>query len=369
MSKKRSQPKQEDIVESIKKIAQDIWNSIQEMQAPEMSMPVRNLQNVDYDKEKGYFTLLDKEKIRTLTATTIKTFAQTLLMLSLSKNLVLSDDLSTKREVYYIAYNWGDAAFKDQPESDAVMEDVEAMLGQTREHLGFIAGEKAGVVAGDLVVVDIDSETKQPIEIDCRKFGTGSYSIPSIVEHFSFKTSAKFILAIEVVGAFERLNKHKYWKTANCIIIGMGGVPTRSTRRFIRKLADEHNIPVYVFTDGDPYGYGSIYRTLKVGSGNAAHVNEFFCVPQAKFIGVTPQDIIDYKLPTHKLKDVDVKKIKDLIKNDPFIKQHKEWQRALEHLAQMKVRVESQAFAAHSLNYVIDTYLPQKLADPSKWLP
>ena len=43
-----------------------------------------------------------------------------------------------------------------------------------------------------------------------------------------------------------------------------------------------------------------------------------FCVPQAKFLGVTPQDILDYNLPTHPLKDVDIKRAKDALKNDPF---------------------------------------------------
>ena len=45
-----------------------------------------------------------------------------------------------------------------------------------------------------------------------------------------------------------------------------------------------------------PYGFANIYRTLKAGSGNAAHINRFFCVPRAQFLGVTPQDIIDYGL-------------------------------------------------------------------------
>ena len=44
----------------------------------------------------------------------------------------------------------------------------------------------------------------------------------------------------------------------------------RCTDRGIRRLADARDIPVYVFVDGDPYGYSNIYRTLKVGSGNAA---------------------------------------------------------------------------------------------------
>jgi len=114
----------------------------------------------------------------------------------------------------------------------------------------------------------------------------------------------------------------------------MAGVPTRATRRFIRKLSDECKMPVYAFVDCDPYGISNIYRTLKVGSGNAAHLSQFFCVPQARFLGVTPQDIIDYELPTHPLKDVDVKRAKDALKNDPFFQQHKPWSKAIDAAAQ-----------------------------------
>jgi DNA topoisomerase VI subunit A len=184
-----------------------------------------------------------------------------------------------------------------------------------------------------------------------------------------FETKAKFILAIETAGMFQRLVKHSYWKKANCILISMGGVPTRACRRFIRRLADEKKIPVYAFTDSDPYGFFNIYRTLKVGSGNAAHINEFFCVPQAKYLGVTPQDIVDYKLPTHPLKEVDVKRAKDAMKNDPFVRHHKEWQKAMNQMIQMKVRAEQQALAAWGLNFVIEKYLPEKIAHPEKFLP
>jgi len=135
------------------------------------------------------------------------------------------------------------------------------------------------------------------------------------------------------------------------------------------KLSDEHELPVYVFTDGDPYGYLNIYRTLKVGSGNAAHINDYFCVPKAKFLGVTPQDIIDYKLPTHPLKDIDLKRIKDGLKNDPFVQHHKEWQKALHLMAQLKKRAEQQAFSSKNLNYVLNNYLPDKLKNGKTWLP
>ena len=85
-------------------------------------------------------------------------------------------------------------------------------------------------------------------------------------------------------------------------------------------------------------------------------------MPQASYLGVTPQDIIDHKLKdaTHPLQEVDIKRAKDALKNDPFIKSHKEWKKSILQMLHMGVRVEQQAFAKHDLNYVIDVYLPKK---------
>ena len=358
-----------NVVPKIKKEAKSVEESILKKKTPSLKFPIRSLANVRYLEKEGYFEIRGKKKERTLTVNTVKTFAQTLRMMALSKTLVETDDMATKREAYYVSKNWDDARFLEQTESDTVMDDVEALFEVNREQLGFVPEEKGGDVAGTLVVVDKDPDTGKAIRIDCTKFGSGAYSIPISVEDLKFETKAKFILVIETAGMFQRLVKHGYWKKANCILVSMGGVPTRACRRFIRRLADSMKIPVYVFVDGDPYGISNIYRTFKVGSGNAAHINEFFCVPQARFLGITPQDIIDYKLPTHPLKDVDVKRAKDAVKNDPFFQHHKPWVKAMEQLMSMGVRAEQQALAAHGLNYVMDTYLPEKIAHPERFLP
>jgi len=357
------------VVTRIRSEATGVREKILHKKAPALRFPLRSLANVTYRPADGFFRMKGKKKERTLTVGTVKTFAQTLRMMSLSKELVETDDIATKREAYYVSKNWDDCRFNEQPESDVVMEDVEALFGVNREQLGFIPEEKGGDVAGELVVLDHDRETGEELEIDCTRFGSGAYSIPISVEELQFRTKAKFVLAIETAGMFQRLVKHTYWRDAHCILISLGGVPTRACRRFIRRLSDDCKLPVYVFVDGDPYGYSNIYRTLKVGSGNAAHLNEFFCVPQAKFLGVTPQDIVDYELPTHPLKEVDIKRAKDALKNDPFIRHHKPWQEAIQKLVQMGVRVEQQALAKHGLNYVIDEYLPRKLANPGRFLP
>jgi DNA topoisomerase-6 subunit A len=287
----------------------------------------------------------------------------------MSKDLIGTNRHSTKREAYYQAYNWGEAAFAGQDESDTVMDDVEAMLTTNREQLHFRADEHGGEVAGELIVLDKDRRTGKRVEIDCTRFGSGAYSVPTVVEELGFRTDAKFILAVETKGMFERLVEEDFFDKRHCVLVSMGGVPSRACRRFIRRLADAKKLPVYVFTDGDPYGYFNIYRTLKVGSGNAAHLNEFFCVPQARFLGVTPEDIEEYELPTHALKDVDVKRANDALRNDPFIRHHKPWQDAIAKMLRMGVRVEQQALAKHGLEYVAQTYLPRKLRQAKDFLP
>jgi DNA topoisomerase-6 subunit A len=357
-----------DVIGIIDNSAKTVHGTISRRRQPKMSMPVRSLNNVVYTPKVGHFQLKSGVKERTLTVNTVKTFAQTLKMMALSKELIQGDDMATKREAYYISKNWGEAAFKEQPESDTVMEDVEAMFSVNREQLRFIPEEKGGDVAGRLVVVDKDQNGKR-LRIDCTKFGSGAYSIPIECEHLQFQSKAKFILAIETAGMFQRLNNYGYWDKVNCVLVSLGGVPTRACRRFIRRLADDLKIPVYAFVDGDPYGYFNIYRTLKVGSGNAAHLNEYFCVPQARFLGVTPTDVKEYDLPTHTLKDVDIKRAKDALKNDPFVKHHKDWQKAINYMLKAGVRVEQQAFAKHGLDYVVTKYLPDKLKQISKFLP
>jgi len=360
--------KKSAVTEKIQSNAKNVYDKILKRKKPTMSTPVRSLSNVKYAPKKGHFEMLDKVKKRTLTVGMVKTFAQTLKMMALSKELIATDDMATKREAYYISKNWGKAGFTEQPESDTIMDDVEAMLGVNREQLKFVPEEKGGDIAGRLIVIDRDSRGKK-LRIDCTKFGSGAYSIPVEVENLKFESNAKFILAIETAGMFQRLVKYDYWRKKNCILVSMGGVPTRACRRFIRRLSDTLKVPVYAFVDGDPYGYFNIYRTLKVGSGNAAHLNRYFCVPKVSFLGVTDQDIIDYKLPTHPLKEVDIKRANDALKNDPFVKHHKAWQATINQMLKMGVRVEQQAFAKHGLDFVVNKYLPDKLKNTSKFLP
>jgi DNA topoisomerase-6 subunit A len=364
----------EQTIAFIEAIAKDVYESIQRGERPSIDVLIRSLRNVTYDPTTGYLELGETRKQRTLTVNTVRSFAQTLRLMAVSRAMVKDNDFATKREAYYVSKNWGDCRFDSQSESDAVMDDIEALAslhGIAREQLRYFAESHGGSVAGELTVIDTDPASQNEIEINCRKLGSGAYTIPNSVEHLQFRSDADFVIAIETGGMFQRLNNHNYWKTANCVLIEMGGVPTRATRRFIRRLSDTRNLPVYCFVDCDPYGFANIYRTLKVGSGNAAHINRFFSVPQARFLGVTPQDIIDFGLEDacHPLVKTDIKRAHDALANDPFFIAHPRWIAAIEKLLEMGVRAEQQALAKWGLNYVIEEYLPQKLKMSQDFLP
>jgi DNA topoisomerase-6 subunit A len=361
-------------LDSIQEVARAVYAQAKAGELPDLTMPQRNLQNVRFDPKAGYFEMKGNVKTRTLDVNSVKTFAQTLRLMSLAKEMVAQDDFATKREAYYVSKNWGDAKFDEQPESDTVLDDIEAMFSVkevTRETLRFVPEEHGGSVVGPLTVVDRDPETGAEIRSDCAAMGSGAYTIPSAVDHLRLESTAQFVLAIETGGMFQRLNHHRWWRNANGILVEMGGVPTRATRRFVRRLADDLKLPVYAFVDCDPYGICNIYRTLKVGSGLAVHVSRDFCVPTARYMGVTPQDILDFKLEdaTHPLQDVDVKRAKDALKNDPFFQAHPKWQKALKQMLDMGVRAEQQAFAKWGLNFVIEEYLPAKLKKAKEFLP
>ncbi len=168
--------------------------------------------------------------------------------MALSKELVETNDFATKRDAYYQIKNWGEAKFDEQTESDAVMDDIEAMFsarGVSREQLRFVprgARRRGGRRAGGHRPRPRDRRAAS--SIDCTRFGSGAYTIPHSVEHLEFETKAKFILAIETGGMFQRLPAHKYWREGELHPRLHGRrADARLTRRFIRRLSDEPQDP------------------------------------------------------------------------------------------------------------------------------
>ena len=168
---------------AITNVASGIETGIGKLRKPEVAFPVRSLGNVRYDPKKGYFEIGKDKSTRTLTVNTAKTFAQTLKMMSLSKELIETNDFATKRDAYYQSKNWGEANFTEQSESDTVMDDIEAMFAvrkrQSREQLALRPGG-ARRLRGRRTRSSYDhrpTRSGEDIErIDCTRFGSGAYT-------------------------------------------------------------------------------------------------------------------------------------------------------------------------------------------------
>lgn len=355
-----------EVEEKLVKLGKKILNDINEKKNPNIEIPIRSLSNIVFDENTRLLKLGDKTAKRYFfNVAQAKSFMQTLLIASFCRSIVKENIHTSIRDMYYnlkrTLPDSDENTFDEQAESDPLIVDLETSLGILREQLHLIADRK-GVVAGNVIIEDRGDE------IDWSKLGSGGWSIPSAVEDIEFKkVKADFCLIIEKNAGFERLHEDKFWKKHNCILIGTGGQPARGTRRLIKRLAVEHELPVYVMTDSDSYGW-YIYSVIKSGSMALAHASDELGTPSVKFIGLTISDIEKYGLQksTIKATEQDLKRAKELLEY-PWMN-HKEWKREIKLMLEKKYKAEIEALSAKGLKFLSETYLPEKL-EKKQFLP
>ena len=115
-----------------------------------------------------------------------------------------------------------------------------------------------------------------------------------------------------------------------------------------------------VFTDGDPWSY-RIFASVSYGSIKSAHLSEYLATPEAEFVGIRPQDIVEYELPTDPLADSDVNALESELDDPRF--QDEFWTEQIELQLDIEKKAEQQALASRGLDFVTDTYLPERLEE------
>jgi len=146
----------------------------------------------------------------------------------------------------------------------------------------------------------------------------------------------------------------------NCALVHIKGQPARSTRRFIKRLSEEHDLPVVTFTDGDPWSF-RIHASIAFGAIKTAHISDYLATPTAQFLGITPSDIENYELPSDVLSEQDVGALKAELTDPRFADKY--WEDEIKLQLQMNKKAEQQALAKYGLEYVTSTYLPEKLTE------
>lgn len=350
----------------LEELGKKIIKDIEMYQNPNIEIPIRSLSNVIYDKKTKSLVLGDKKSKRFLfNVAHAKRFMQTLLVASFCNDLIKENLHASLRDMFYnlkrTLPNTSENTFDEQTESDPIVADLEVALNVLREQL-HLSADVRGRVVGNVVIEDRGDI------IDWSKLGSGGWAIPSNVEDIVFKkVRAKYLLVVEKNAAFERLHEDKFWKKHKCILLTTQGQAARGARRLLQRLSQEFNLPVYVFTDADSYGW-YIYSVIKYGSISLAHISDRLSTPNTQFIGLTISDIDKFNLHnwTIKAKEVDIKRAKEMLKYPWF--QHPAWQKELKLLIQRKIKAELEALSGRGLRFVTEVYLPTKIKN-QEFLP
>jgi len=346
--------------EAIEELGKELVKDVLSNKQPKMTVPIRALSNITFDKKSETLQLGNKTAERNFfNVAHSKKFLQTLEVAAVSKNLLEDGKHASLRDVFYMVKrtipNTKINIVDEQTESDDAIEDLELLTSNSREQLN-INANKMGSVAGNVVIEDKGDE------IDWSRMGSGGWSIPSNVEEIKFKkVNAKYVIYMEKAAVWERLHEDKFWDKQNCIIMSSQGQTTRGIRRLLQRLSTEHNLPIYVMADFDPWGF-YIYSVLKFGSINLAHMAESMTLNTARFLGITADDIENYGLKKHliALKDVDLKRLEQL-QNYEWFKDNKTWQRQFKLMKTLKAKAEIQALSSRGISFITDKYLPEKI--------
>ncbi|HIK02060.1 TPA: DNA topoisomerase IV subunit A [archaeon] len=349
-------------LDSISGFGKKIVASVEDKNPPVFEIPLRSKTNISFDEKQKILVLGDKTSSRRfLNVAHARKFMQSALIASACKEYIEHDRTVGKRELYYNLKhslpNSKENTFEDDIESGTVLNDLEASMGVLRERL-HIEAKARGSIYGDITLSQAGDT------FDCSKLGRGGWAIPGYTEDVDIiNYKADFILAIENDAMMSRLIQEKVYKNLNCLLVTGEGMFPRGVRRFIKLLNEKLKLPVIAFVDGDPYGF-YIYSVLKYGSIELAHLSERYAVPNTRYVGMTMDDIETYELQnvTEQLKEVDKKRIKEEL-GYMWFKNNPAWVRQLEKMLEMGVRIEQQALANKSLDFVAKKYLPEKIKE------
>ena len=354
---KKAQKKPKDKVVGIgKSIIADVRKGMN----PKFDVPIRALSNVIFDAKKKLIVMGDKTSSRFFfNVAHVRKFVQTVEVAATARELLEAKKHISLRQTFYKMRRTIPGTNIDivdeQKESNDAVEDLELLTGLSREQLN-INANKNGAAAGKIIIKD-KGDT-----INWAKLGSGGWAIPSNTEDIEFKkVNAKFIIYMEKAAMWERLHEDRVWDKMNCVIIASQGQATRGIRRLLQRMNKELNLPVYVLTDFDPWGF-YIYSVLKFGSISLANLSDKLAIPNAKFLGMRAEDVEKYGLKRHiiRFKDVDKNRIKQMKKYEWFEK-NKAWQKQFKLMENMKGKVELDALVAKGVTFVSDKYLPDKI--------
>src|SRR5215831_1915600 len=350
--------RKEHVLQALEGLGSQVYGQLEKKEFPAFKMPSRSIANIIYDDKTRQF-ILGKRNVKRSARNVgqLRPFTQLLWTAMFVDELTGQNKTSTLRDVFYSAQAY-EMDFQDQQESDNLITDLETVSGFSREDFNVYPEERSAIF-GDLTV-QYTTPGYEGRRLNLSSHPDGVMIGPSL-------TTAEFIrpekgkvdkiIAIEKGGLFTRFIEERVHQRFKAVLIHTAGQAPRATRFLLRRLNQELNLPVYIFTDGDPWGM-HIAMVIISGSANAAHLRDLN-TPDAVWGGVWATDIVDYKLPSDPLTDLDNKRLDELEKDPRY--SGKLWKREIETFRKIKRKSEQEAFSRYGLTYIVDKWLPQKL--------
>jgi len=344
-------------------LAAEIYDQFDDGDIPELSLPTRTKSNIEYDEDKNVWVYGDRESTRSANSVRgARKLLKAAYTIEFLARQLEEDRSSTLRELYYLSESWDaeEAQFNGQDESNNLIEDLEIVSEVKREDFHMRPEESGATIMGPLLIREQTRRGER--EIHCQEdVGEGGYQIPNNPDTIEFlDNDADFVLCVETGGMRDRLVENGFDEEYNVIVVHLKGQPARATRRITKRLHDELDLPVTVFTDGDPWSY-RIFGSVAYGSIKSAHLSEYLATPEAQYIGIRPEDIVEYDLPTDPLSDSDINALESELEDPRF--QTEFWTEQIELQLEIGKKAEQQALAARGLDFVTETYLPERLTE------
>jgi DNA topoisomerase-6 subunit A len=352
---KTVEAKKQELLSILKNRGLIVYNDLNNGTFPQFSIPSRSVSNIVYDKKLRQYILGKAAAVRSArNMSQLRSFTQLAWLAFFVNRLVNEGKTSTLRDIYYSSQAFA-IDFEDQPESDNIIVDLEAILTRAREDFHVFPEERSSVFGNLTIEYTVPGYEGKRMNLSDHPDG---YLIgPSLSSAELVDTDAELVIAIEKGGLFTRFVEEKVHKKFKAIIVDTAGQAPRSTRYLLKRLSTELNLPVVILADGDVYGE-HIAMVIKSGSANAAHLREL-TVPDAKWLGVWATDIEKYKLPTIPMTESDIKRIYELQRDPRY--QEGNWKTQLEVFLKLKRKAELEAFSKYGLTNITDKYLPEKL--------
>ena len=352
---KTAEAKKAELLELLKKQGVSMYNDLNGGKFPQFLIPSRSVSNIVYDKKLRQYILGRAAAVRSSrNMSQLRSFTQLAWFAFFVNRLVREGKTSTLRDIYYSSQAFA-IDFEDQPESDNIIVDLEAILTRAREDFHVFPEERSSVFGNLTIEYTVPGYEGKRMNLSDHPDG---YLIgPSLSSAELVDTDAELVIAIEKGGLFTRFVEEKVHEKFKAIIVDTAGQAPRSTRYLLKRLNTELGLPVVILADGDVYGE-HIAMVIKSGSANAAHLREL-TVPDAKWLGVWATDIEKYKLPTIPMTESDIKRIYELQRDPRY--QEGNWKKQLEVFLKLKRKAELEAFSKYGLTNITDKYLPEKL--------